>query len=186
MLANAQQNTSFRLAPPILSFFVPGIPRTRGSKRAFLYKRRSDGKQCAALADDSGEAGDAWFTLVRDLALLAWGDNRAPLTQVIALVLVFERMRPKAHFRTGTHAGVLRPDAPPWPLGKPDLFKTTRAVEDAMSSVVYRDDSQICMEVVTKRYSSRWGVEVKVFAQPEEALRFIPEAQTMLDFGPSA
>jgi Holliday junction resolvase RusA-like endonuclease len=39
------------------------------------------------------------------------------------------------------------------PTVKPDLTKLLRAVEDALTGVVWRDDSQIIHQVVNKEYA---------------------------------
>ena len=49
---------------------------------------------------------------------------------------------------------------PPFPTARPDLLKLARAVEDAIQSVVYRNDSQIVDEVLHKRYGEPARVEV--------------------------
>jgi crossover junction endodeoxyribonuclease RusA len=53
--------------------------------------------------------------------------------------------------------GILRPESVParkrpHPTVKPDVDKLTRAVFDAISSVLYRDDAQVVHLQVRKRY----------------------------------
>jgi len=57
--------------------------------------------------------------------------------------VVYHFMRPKKHYRTGKHAGELRSDAPPYYKKNPDQDKLDRAVFDALTGFVYRDDCQV-------------------------------------------
>jgi Holliday junction resolvase RusA-like endonuclease len=61
--------------------------------------------------------------------------------------------RPKAHYGSGRNADKLKDSAPAFPLGKPDVDKLSRGVMDALTGIIFRDDS--C--VVTKRASKRYG-----------------------------
>lgn len=71
--------------------------------------------------------------------------------------------RPKAHFRTGKHAGELRPDAPVWHTSKPDRDNAEKAVLDCLTQLgVWRDDCQVCAGEVTKRYSNRPGATIAI------------------------
>jgi Holliday junction resolvase RusA-like endonuclease len=63
----------------------------------------------------------------------------------------FYFLRPKSHYRTN---GELKNSAPKFMTKTPDLFKCARAVEDAITGIVYLDDSQICEEHIFKHYSS--------------------------------
>jgi len=84
--------------------------------------------------------------------------------------MVFVLNRPKAHYGTGKNARMLKPSAPTEPTVKPDLIKMARAVEDAMSGIVYKDDSQVCKyRNLEKRYALDGeveGVYVTVYVKP--------------------
>jgi crossover junction endodeoxyribonuclease RusA len=121
-------------ADTALTLFVPGIPRPQGSKR---YLGHRGGK--AVLVEDSREsrpfrdrvtwaAHDAW----RPRAVL----TRVPLT----IALEFVMPRP-----------VSTPRTMPAAVRRPDLDKLVRCVCDAMTGVVYPDDSQIVHLVAHKR-----------------------------------
>jgi Holliday junction resolvase RusA-like endonuclease len=73
----------------------------------------------------------------------------------------FHVPRPKGHYGTGRNAGKLKDSAPEFPAKKPDVLKLARAVEDAMTGVVYRDDAQIVREVLLKDFGNA-DVEVQV------------------------
>lgn len=63
--------------------------------------------------------------------------------------------RPKSHFRTGSLSNVLRDDAPFWHTAPNDTDKLQRAIGDALTGVVWKDDKQICSWVADKFYDER-------------------------------
>src|SRR5437867_2655341 len=73
---------------------------------------------------------------------------RPLIDDAVSLDVTFYRPRPKNHY--GSKG--LRPSAPDYPTTKPDRGKTLRAVEDALTGVVWRDDAQVCDGPVRKRY----------------------------------
>ncbi len=54
---------------------------------------------------------------------------------------VFER--PASHFGTGKNEGLIKSSAPVWKQSVPDRDKLLRAIGDALTKVVYRDDARI-------------------------------------------
>lgn len=52
--------------------------------------------------------------------------------------------RPAGHFGTGRNAGRLKPSAPPFPAGTPDLDKLCRALLDGLTAGgAFSDDAQV-------------------------------------------
>lgn len=96
--------------------------------------------------------------------------SQEPMLGPLNLNVVFRLPRPKAHYRTGAHAGELKPDAPVWCPKKPDLDKLVRAVCDALTTAaVWHDDSQVATVHARKVYVSvgtQPGVDIIV--QPLE------------------
>lgn len=78
----------------------------------------------------------------------------------LALVVDFYVPRPKAHIG----AKGVKPSAPHYPTTRPDITKLLRAVEDAMSGIVYRDDAQIVHQQAMKRYGEPARCEILVTA----------------------
>jgi Holliday junction resolvase RusA-like endonuclease len=161
---------------PVVSFFVPGRPRPQGSKRAFPIRTRGGQVVRFAIVDSSGENGRAWRSQVTDAAISAWGDFRKVLDGPLTLRLDFILTRPKGHFGTGMNSNMVRDAAPSHPTGPPDVLKLARAVEDSLTSVIWRDDAQVVSELLTKRYGPTDGVLVSVFAEPENAVS-LPDAR---------
>ena len=101
----------------------------------------------------------------------------------IHLVLRFTVERPKSHYGSGRNADKLKPSAPAFPASKPDVLKLARGVEDALTSIILKDDAQIVTETLTKRYG-RPGVVVEIHEQGlgelEAAYRIAEELEEML------
>jgi Holliday junction resolvase RusA-like endonuclease len=121
-----------------LSFTVYGKPVQKGSKKGFVVGKR------AIIADDNSEKLRQWYGAVTSAAAQAMGD-RPLFTGPIRLSILFCFHRPKGHYGTGRNAGVLKDSSPRHHIKKPDLDKLVRTIQDALSSTVYKDDSQVCM-----------------------------------------
>lgn len=148
-----------------IKFFVPGLPQSRGSKRAFPFKKKSGGLG-VAVSDNNPRSKD-W------MASISHETNQEILRRFVAckfplggcpigLRLTFIMPRPKAHFGTGKNAGVLKATAPKYHTSKPDRGKLARAVEDALTMIAYVDDSQVCCGPIEKIYGDRPGVEIEI------------------------
>lgn len=143
--------------PPAASFFVPGVPRPAGSKRAFAH--RTTGK--IVVLDMSGKPGKTWRGKV---AAAGRKHFAGPLLDgPLELWLAFTIPRPKRHYRTGRFSEVLRPVCQrELPTGPADVTKLIRSVEDALTKVIWVDDSQIVKQTATKTYGDTPGVHVVV------------------------
>lgn len=83
------------------------------------------------------------------------------VTAPVRLTCTFWLRRPKGHY--GKHG--LLPSASRYPTPAPDLSKLVRAVEDAMTGIVFRDDSQVVEQRARKRYAEDGqaeGVKIRV------------------------
>lgn len=128
------------------SFRIHGIPVAQGSKIAGVSKSGH-----AFMRESSAKKLRPWRQDVAAQALLAM-EGRELMVGPVSVIVTFLFPRPKAHYRTGRHAANLRDDAPDWHASKPDLSKLVRALEDALTGVVFRDDAQVASMVVGKRY----------------------------------
>lgn len=133
-----------------LAFFVAGRPATAGSKRGFVNPKTG-----RVIITDDNRKGVDWRNNVRAVCKEVFHGD--PLTTPLRLELTFFFDRPKGHY------GVkgLRPSAPSHPAVRPDVLKLARAVEDALTGILYKDDSLIVEEVLRKVYGSRPGVEIR-------------------------
>ena len=76
----------------------------------------------------------------------------ANMGNAILLSVTFVFARPKSHFRAN---GELKPTAPRHCTGRiGDVSKLVRAVEDAMTGIVYNDDAQIIDLIAHRRFAN--------------------------------
>jgi Holliday junction resolvase RusA-like endonuclease len=137
-----------------LSFTVLGLPAPAGSKRGFLSKTGR------VLITDDSTRSKGWKNQVADQAAQLMDGELwdGPLSLVVEFVLP----RPKSHFGTGRNRGEVKLSAPYFPASRPDLDKLSRAVLDALTSVVYRDDAQVVRKLATKAYGHPARAEILV------------------------
>lgn len=122
-----------------LSFVVNGVAQPKGSAKAFIPKGWS-----RAIVTSDNTKNKGWQQLVAEAASAAINGQPAfRLIEESALLrVVFYLPRPKA----------IRDKAVPH-LKKPDLDKLVRSVKDALSKVVWRDDSQVVEIAARKEYA---------------------------------
>lgn len=124
-------------APPgvLLDVFVPGTPAPQGSIRAVVH--RTTGR--AVAIKDNNAAQKSWRTDVGWYAAKA--STGTVHTGPVAVRVEFVMPRPKSAPKRSTPAAIKRPDCD----------KLCRAVFDALSGVIYRDDSQVVDLHASKR-----------------------------------
>lgn len=165
-----------------IQFEVPGKPVTQGSKNPVVPKygdgtllRRhkkscpgSDSKEMAHVFAAKPCKCPAMVNVVEDNDddLKAWKETvgwrakeamrGAPLIDGLVIgVFEFVLPRPKGHYGTGRNASILKDSAPAAPGSRPDGVKLARSIEDAMTGIVYTDDSLIVTHLISKRYCDR-------------------------------
>ena len=143
-----------------IRFTVYGEARPAGSKRAFVNPRT--GK--AIVTDASGKKGKTWRTDVREAAGAAYSGPL--LHEPLRVTFTFYRRRPRSHYGTGRNADVLKPSAPSYPTTRPDLLKLSRAVEDALTGLIWHDDSLIAHELLRGRYADDGRPRVEIEVEP--------------------
>ena len=125
-----------------ISFTVYGKPATAGSKRGFPI-RRKDGSIGVAMTHDNPRTKN-WMASVAQTARGVYQGEL--LTGPLELTITFFLARPKAHYlKTG-----LRKSAPMKHCQKPDATKLLRAIEDSLTGVIWRDDSQVVSLIISK------------------------------------
>jgi len=134
---------------PAFQLTVYGTPAPQGSKN-----RNAHG----ALYESSA-AVKPWREAVKFAALDALHHDGAwaALDCPVWLTVQFTLRRSKSHYGTGRNAGRLKPSAPPYPTGKPDLDKLVRSTQDALKDAgVLADDSVVATLSASKVYVL-WG-----------------------------
>jgi Holliday junction resolvase RusA-like endonuclease len=130
-----------------ISFGVRGVPVPQGalvrSPHGGLYHR--DAKRL-----------DAWRGAIAVEAADAVGDNR-PMEGPVAVAIEFVLPRPQSHYLPANgrrSRPLLRADAPEFVSGPPDVDKLCRALLDALTAVVIRDDGQVASVSARKVYET--------------------------------
>lgn len=147
----------------LAKFFVVGTPRPAGSKSAYPYRCGKTGKMRVRVVDASGKRGKEWRDAV------AWAAKRAyfgkPVEGAVVISFAFFMPRPKSHYGTGKNAGILKPKAPRQHIIRPDTSKLLRAVEDALTGIIWKDDAQIVRLIIDKypKFVLSAGVQIKVW-----------------------
>jgi len=130
-----------------LRCFIPGEPKPKGSKRAFVVK----GKPVLVEANKDVKS---WQLLIAE-ALNEYRDSSWPWKLPIEVSLLFRLARPKSVKRR-------------WPHVKPDIDKLARTVLDALVNAgIIQDDAQVVILNLQKRYSSAPGVEIEMLERAE-------------------
>ena len=157
-----------------IEFTIYGEPRPAGSKQSFPVINQKTGEPVRA--KDTGRIitrvkhdnpkTQEWMSHVAQVAGEVMADG--PMFEgPVSLTLIFFRPRPKTHYGTGKNAETIKDSAPVFPTTRPDTVKLTRAVEDALTGVCWKDDSQVVNHKLAKRYGKRF--EVWVLIEPLQA-----------------
>jgi len=129
----------------MIQFFVAGIPQQQGSSRAFIPK----GWNRAVITSDNPKL-KGWRQVVAGVA-----QEHRPVVLIeggVEISLIFHMPKPTSLAKKGFTLHTKRPD----------LDKLIRGILDALTGVIWKDDSQVWHVEAMKRYSDSPGVEVKV------------------------
>ena len=136
-----------------IRFTVLGRPQQKGSKRALLVKGKP-------VITDANAKARPWATRITVAAREAYQGEL--IRDAVEIELRFFFARPKAHMGTGKNAGTVLASAPRHMIVAPDSDKICRTVLDALTGVVYKDDSQIARLVAVKSYGEPERCEVEI------------------------
>jgi Holliday junction resolvase RusA-like endonuclease len=160
-----------------VEFTCVGRAQTAGSKRSFAVKRGGKFTGQTATTDDNPRT-KSWQAQVAQAAAEAASDGDwcypSRMLGPLRLSVAFYFHRPRSHYRSGRNAYLVRDAAPAWKITRPDLLKLTRAIEDALTGVLWHDDAQVCEELLSKHYAwdgepERVRVRVEPLADPPVA-----------------
>ena len=142
--------------PRCISITVRGLPIAKGSAKAFYVPSLN-----RAVVTQSNKAKQTpWVSAIREAVFEECGYDVTPVGGMVAITrMEFFFPRPKSHYRTGKHAADLKADAPLYHTNKPDVDKLERCVLDALTGVLWKDDSQVVyVAQKVKCYTSvEWG-----------------------------
>lgn len=135
-----------------ITFTVIGKPQQKGSKQAFVNKRK-DGSTFAGMKDTNPKAR-GWQDAVSSAAEREYRGRL--LVGPVKLSVLFYFARPLLHMGTGRNQGRLKDSAPKYYYQQPDLDKLLRVLCDGLESVIIQNDKQICCYGdVEKRWTTR-------------------------------
>lgn len=125
----------------MISFTAYGIPAPKGSTKAFFRP----GMRFPVVTEDN-EYTRPWAAIVKDAALQAAGGPGSAINFQsgfpVLLTVTFHMPRPKS-----------LPKKILFHTKKPDLDKLTRAIKDALTGIVWVDDSQVVILKAEKHYT---------------------------------
>lgn len=139
----------------VIEFFVDGKPAPGGSKNAF--RNKYTGK--IMIVDAGGKGNKDWKKAVAYAAKQAYQGE--PLECAVMITVIFSIERPKTHFKK---SGGLVKGAPEHAIFKPDVLKLMRSTEDALTGIVWKDDSQVIHQSLEKHWGERGGASIRVEA----------------------
>lgn len=135
------------------SFIINGIPKPAGSKTA--YRNRYTGR--VAVVDACRKSGE-WKKSVAYQVINRWKEN--PYDGPIILEVSFYMPRPRNHYRKN---GTLKENVNRYCDIRPDLTKLMRCLEDALTGIIWRDDSLIVRQTAEKKWAdSGPGAHVEI------------------------
>ncbi len=142
----------------MITFFVPGVPVPKGSAKGFYNKHLGR----VMIVQTNADKQKPWASMIAVYAQQAMqnyeGQYKGMFVGPVSLACTFQMPRPKAH----SNSKGLKPNAPSHHTSKPDLDKLLRCILDALTAVVYEDDSQVAFVNCAKLYASRPGVTITV------------------------
>lgn len=140
-----------------ISFAVRGIPTPKGS-----FTRMPNGKMIPAGTKESRKRMVIWHDEIQIVAFKHMNE-RPPFTGPIRLMVEFSMPVPESQIRKYERGWLPH-------TKQPDVDKLFRAVSDALTGVVWKDDSQVCAALVTKCYA--WdgspGAQVQITEYDDE------------------
>jgi crossover junction endodeoxyribonuclease RusA len=139
------------MTEPLLELWVPGVPQPQGSKRIF-GGRLVEGNDRTLRPYRASIAGNARAT---------FGDREPARDVALDVTLGFMFERPKSHYGSGRNAHEIKRSAPAYKSTRPDLDKLVRAVLDALTGIVFVEDSQVARLSAWKDYGPA-GVAIRV------------------------
>lgn len=155
---------------------IIGHPTPQGDLTAAPIMRRDEsgvavpvigrgGRPVVKLRHSNTKSLTPWRNDVAKEAIAAgWpGLGVAALDEAVVVRLTFFFVRPDNHFGTGRNADVLKDSSPLYPERTGgDLDKLTRAVLDALTGLVWKDDKRVVTLHPRRRYAAQERVEVAV------------------------
>ena len=137
------------MTPPLIAFFVPGIPFGQPRARSRAFKKR-DGVWTASVYDGGGDKIEEWKHAI--IRASRPHIPREPLTGALCVDLTFFFPRPK-YLQTKKFPACAFPHNV-----KPDRDNADKAVLDSLTKLrIWEDDNQACQGSIEKWWCAIGG-----------------------------
>jgi hypothetical protein len=134
-------------------FFVAGKPEPQGSMKAVPMGGARGGRPMMKFSNEktlvpyrrdvAKAAAKAWSAFLWQEGIRDWRNGLPVCTSAVVLAAEFRIQRPKSHYVANDRNRELKSKAPEICLARMDVDKLQRSVGDALTNVVYDDDSRI-------------------------------------------
>jgi Holliday junction resolvase RusA-like endonuclease len=157
---------------------VWGPAQSQGSKRGFIHPQLKR----VVIVDDNDKALKSWRQELVEAMLRCKPPE--PLNSAVAVSVAIYVPRPQAHYRTGEHAGELKPNAAKVPAAGRDIDKIARAILDAgQIARWWTNDARVADLRLRRRYDDGIGERTWVFAwkldYPDQPQPELPEVMEL-------
>ncbi len=152
---------------------VAGGAEPAGSKQPGMS---STGKM---FVRDANPKSREWKDRVAGAAAEAY--TKAAVDAALHFEVTEYRVRPAGHYGSGRNAGIVKDSAPAYPTTVPDLTKIVRGVEDALTKIVWVDDSRVVSLTATKSFGPQAGVVLRVWAMDAQTAADLPLRERLRD-----
>ena len=136
----------------MIRFFVPGNPKTLKRHRSYTTRK-------GIHVNVDPNKTDKMDFLAKAIA----HKPDEPIEGAVCVRLIAVFPRPKAHYRTGRHANLLKDSAPFWHTSTPDLDNVLKFIGDALNGIFWKDDRTICNVWIAGVYGRTPGIAVEVW-----------------------
>ena len=134
-----------------LEFEVHGKPKALKRHRSF-----QKGEFRGTYDPSAGDKGDFLVKAMENKPIV-------PFNEPLYVKLTFYFPRPKAHFRTGKNAHILKESAPYWHSSTPDGDNLDKFIGDALNNVFWKDDKIISKTEIDKVYDAVPRIKIQIF-----------------------
>ena len=142
-----------------------GLPQQQGSKTAFAFPvpvgTKLPARSKVVMKDANEKNLKPWRDHAKTVLSGEWGATPL-LTGPVHVRVTFAFPRPAYHFGSGRNADVLKASAPTYKISAPDLDKLQRAVGDALTGTVIKDDALVAVWETRKIYAPEPYVDITV------------------------
>jgi len=141
---------------------VKAIPRGRDIKEINGRRYRED--KGTLVIDQDSAVLKSWMQDIKTTAIREWAlEHIGYSARPFKIDITFRLDRPKSHYGSGRNSAIIKDSAPDYPIVRPDLDKLTRSINDALTRIVFKDDSQVVDMHIKKIYGYPEAIKVKIY-----------------------